>query len=121
MEILKKTKDLLASLADVTEAGSKIAKFKIEVARGFDSQYDFQRQVWRGLGYKVDSWPNYVELWERTGDLRYWPDMSQDQGNQGTLRLGGGQPAAHRRRAGQGGPGRLRPPVPRCGRAQGGR
>ncbi|MHC5019407.1 MAG: hypothetical protein ACYTGX_04715 [Planctomycetota bacterium] len=62
-----------------------------QVARGFDSQYDFQRQVWRGLGYKVDSWPNYVELWERTGDLRYWPDMSADTGNQGTLRLGTGQ------------------------------
>ena len=32
MEMLKKTKELLASLVDVTEAGSKIAKHKIEVA-----------------------------------------------------------------------------------------
>jgi hypothetical protein len=32
MEMLKKTKDLLASLVDVTEAGSKIARYKIEVA-----------------------------------------------------------------------------------------
>jgi hypothetical protein len=32
MEVLKKTKDLLATLADVTEAGSKLARYKIEVA-----------------------------------------------------------------------------------------
>jgi hypothetical protein len=32
MEILKKTKDLLAGLVDVTEAGSKIARYTIEVA-----------------------------------------------------------------------------------------
>jgi len=32
MDVLAKTKDLLASLADVTESGSKIARYKIEVA-----------------------------------------------------------------------------------------
>lgn len=32
MDVLAKTKDLLGSLADVTESGSKIARYKIEVA-----------------------------------------------------------------------------------------
>jgi hypothetical protein len=32
MDVLAKTKELLASLADVTESGSKIARYKIEVA-----------------------------------------------------------------------------------------
>jgi hypothetical protein len=32
MDVLAKTKELLASLADVTETGSKIARYKIEVA-----------------------------------------------------------------------------------------
>ncbi len=32
MEVLAKTKELLSSLADVTESGSKIARYKIEVA-----------------------------------------------------------------------------------------
>jgi hypothetical protein len=32
MDVLAKTKELLASLSDVTEAGSKIARYKIEVA-----------------------------------------------------------------------------------------
>jgi hypothetical protein len=43
MEMLKKTKELLASLVDVTEAGSKIAKHKIEVA-------NLDRKL--GLAYK---------------------------------------------------------------------
>ena len=32
MDVLAKTKELLASLSDVTESGSKIARYKIEVA-----------------------------------------------------------------------------------------
>ena len=32
MDVLAKTKELLASLADVTESGSKIARYRIEVA-----------------------------------------------------------------------------------------
>ncbi|HWR97686.1 MAG TPA: hypothetical protein VN317_04625 [Candidatus Methanoperedens sp.] len=32
MDVLAKTKELLASLADVTESGSRIARYKIEVA-----------------------------------------------------------------------------------------
>ena len=32
MDVLAKTKELLASLTDVTESGSKIARYKIEVA-----------------------------------------------------------------------------------------
>jgi pyridoxal biosynthesis lyase PdxS len=32
MDVLAKTKELLGSLADVTESGSKIARYKIEVA-----------------------------------------------------------------------------------------
>lgn len=32
MDVLARTKDLLKSLADVTESGSKIARYKIEVA-----------------------------------------------------------------------------------------
>ena len=47
MEILKKTKDLLASLVDVTEAGSKIARFKIEVANVAGSQQVTGMVRWR--------------------------------------------------------------------------
>ena len=43
MDILKKTKELLSTLVDVTEAGSKIARYKIEVA-------NLDRKL--GLAYK---------------------------------------------------------------------
>ncbi len=43
MEILKKTKEILSTLVDVTEAGSKIARYKIEVA-------NLDRKL--GLAYK---------------------------------------------------------------------
>ena len=53
MEMLKKTKEILHGLADVTKAGSKIARFKIEVA-------NLDRKV--GLAYK--------QIGERMG-IRY--------------------------------------------------
>ncbi len=77
MEILKRTKEMLASLADVTQAGSKIARYKIEVA-------NLDRKL--GLAFKQIGERIYQLSKEQELDLLEDPEIREAFENMAVIR-----------------------------------